>query len=179
MTDTASSDGIVTHASDQSLRTDVWVNAFDGTYRLFLDTPQIAELERKCGFTDKDGNRQVRGILGIFGRVAKGRYELEGRAVGFAAEGEATIDDCRETVRLALTGGGNAIVDGERIRIDATRAKGLVLNYLVSAPIEESWNLAFLALHTAIHGRKKTEAEASVPANRAVFPGEDSAEGDV
>lgn len=167
-------DRVVISAADQTLRTDVWVQCFDGVYRFFLGQAQIAELERKCGFTDREGNKQVRGIFAIFGRVAKGRYELKGEPVGLPSEGEATIDDCRETVRLALIGGGHAIVNGERVQIGAQRASQLVATYLAPAPMEQSWNLAYLALYTLIHGRKQSAAEAGTASTTAVYPDEPS-----
>lgn len=62
------------YATDKTaptLRTDVWVNAFDGTYRLFLDMPHVCEIERKCGFVDRNGDRQPCGLFAVYGRVAR------------------------------------------------------------------------------------------------------------
>lgn len=155
---------------DQALRTDLWVDAFDGTYRLWLPLPQAQELEAKCGFTDDQGVRRPRGILAIYGAVARGRYELEGRSVGFAVEGAATIAECRETIRLALVGGGTAIVDGVQVKVDAARAKQLVDNYLAPAAVEQSWDLAYLVLHTLVHGRKQRPEEDGTTSKIAVAP---------
>lgn len=157
-------------AADYTMRTDLWVDAFDGTYRLFLPLAQATELETKCGGVDGEGVRRPRGVFAIYGAVARGRYELEGRSVGFAAEGIATIAECRETIRLALIGGGAALVDGVETKVDAIRAKQLVENYLVPAAVEQSWDLAYLILHTLIHGRKQRPDEAGTSSRTAVFP---------
>lgn len=151
-------------------RVDLWADLFDGTYRLFMDAPHICELERKCSYVDRDGNQRARGIFEIYGAIAKGRYELEGRSVGFAVEASASLSECRETVRLALIGGGHALVDGEQIRVDAQLARRLVDNYLVPAPVEESWNLAYLMLHTVMYGRECRPEEIGVSIHKAVFP---------
>ncbi len=161
---------------DPTLRTDLWIEAFDGTYRLWLSLPEVQELEHKCGYIDAEGNRRPRGILGIYGAVARGRYELEGRSVGFAVEGAATVAECRETIRLALIGGGNAVVDGVQVKVDAYRAKQLVDNYLVPAAIEASWDLAYMILHTAVHGRKQRPEEDGTTSKIAVLPSDPEGE---
>jgi len=153
-----------------ALRTDVWVDAFDGTYRLFLDMPHVCEIERKCGFVDRNGDRQPCGLFAVYGRVAKGRYELDGKQVGFSVEGQATITDCRETVRLALIGGGMGLVGGEQVKVTPRRAEELIATYLAPAPVEESWNLAFLILHAAIHGRPARANEAGASSMQPVPP---------
>lgn len=161
---------VVFPAPDPTLRTDLWVDALDGTYRLFLDMPTLVELERRCTYVDREGNRHPMGVFAIYGAVAKGRYELEGRSVGFAVEGAASIEHCRETVRLALIGGATAIIDGETVRINAKRAGELVETYLAPAPVEDSWNLAYLILHTAIHGRKERPEEVGTRSTQAIPP---------
>lgn len=151
-------------------RTDVWVKAFDGTYRLFLDLPQAVELERKSGYVDKEGNQHSGSIFQVYDRLAKGRYELEGKPVGFAAEGAATVNDCRETVRLGLIGGATGIVDGEKVAVTARRALELVDTYLTNAPLEEGWTLAFLLLDAAINGREPESHEVGHSNRTAVLP---------
>lgn len=155
---------------DPTVRTDVWMDVFDGTYRFWLPVPQTQELETKCGFVDDQGFRHARGIFAIYGAVARGRYELEGRSVGFAVEGAASVAECRETIRLALIGGGTAVVDGVQVKVDASRAKQLVDNYLVPAAVEQSWDLAYLILHTMIHGRKQRPEEDGTTSKTAVRP---------
>ncbi len=151
-------------------RTDLWVDAFDGTYRLFLPLAQLVELERKSGYIDKDGNQRAGSVFQVYDRVSKGRYELDGKAVGFASEGAATLNDCRETVRLALIGGGHAVVAGERVKISSRRALELVETYLSDAPLEEAWTLAFLILNAAICGREQEPHEVGHHSRTPVFP---------
>lgn len=165
-------------ASDPTLRVDLWIDEFDGKYRLALPIPQVQELQHKCGYADNDGIHHPRGIFAIYGAVARGRYELEGRSVGFAVEGVATLAECRETIRLALIGGGAALVDGERVKVDAARAKQLVENYLVPAPVERSWDIAYLILHTIIHGRRQRPNEAGISSIVAVYPSDEEDEED-
>lgn len=151
-------------------RTDIWVPAFDGIYRLWFSVPLTHELERKLGHTDREGIQRSLGIFAIYGSIAKGRYELEGKPIGFAVEATASIDACRETVRLGLIGGGNALVSGEQVKVTPERAKHLVETYLVPGPIEDSWNLAYLMLSTAIHGREEEPHEVGTDSRTAVFP---------
>lgn len=145
---------------DYTLRTDLWADAFDGTYRFWLDLPMTEELETKFG----------KGIFAIYGSVARGRYELEGKSVGFANEGAASLPECRAVIWMALAGGKVGIVDGAEVKVDANRARQLVDRYLVSAPAEQSWDLAFLILHTAVLGRKERPEEAGTRSSEAVPP---------
>lgn len=153
-----------------SKRTDLWVDAFDGLYRLFLPLPLLCELEGKAGYIDKDGNRRACSIFVLYDRVSKGRYELDGQPVGYPAEGAASANDCLETVRLALVGGGHAIVHGARVKVTAARAMELVKAYLENAPLEESWKLAFLILNAVISGREAKPNEVGKSSRIVVFP---------
>ncbi|KQN19436.1 hypothetical protein ASE86_13270 [Sphingomonas sp. Leaf33] len=146
---------------DPRHRTDLWMDVFDGTYRFFLPIALDRELEEKCN---------GRAIIAIYGSVARGRYELEGKSVGFSVEGAASLHECLETIRLALIGGGTAIVDGMQVRIDATRAKQLVDVYLAPAPVEASWDLAYMILHTLVHGRMQRPEEDGTTSKTAVRP---------
>lgn len=163
-------DDTVVAGAHRTKRTDGWIKAFDGTYRFFLDVRQIAELERQTGFTDKDGNKRPGSIFQVYDRVSKGRYEMDGQPIGLASEGAATLTDCRETVRLALIGGGHAVVAGEQVKVNPTRAMELVETYLADAPLYESWTLAFMILDATIHGREQEPHEAGTHSRVAAYP---------
>lgn len=136
-------------------RIDVWLECFDGTYRLMLGTAQVNELEAKLGGPDRQGVHQPRGLFALFGAVAAGRYALGGNPV----EGQATVRECRETIRQALIGGGVAVVDDAEVPVNAALANRLIANYLETAPAQETWDMAFVILLTAVEGRDETESE--------------------
>ena len=124
----------------------------DGTYRFALGLPQIRELERLSGL----------GILALYGKVMRGRFEGPGGTFGFAMDGLAGADDIRETIRLALIGGGEAIVGGEITAIDPNRAVQLVEAYCPPAmPAEGAWTLAAAVLDALVHGREPREPTAA------------------
>lgn len=157
-------------SADHTLRVDLWAHIFDGQYRLLLTPPMMRELEQQCGYLDHRGEYHPQGILALYGQVAKGRYELEGKSVGFAVEGKASLLTCHNVVRLALIGGGLAVVDGEAVNIRPNRAKELIEHYLVPAPAEEAWDLAYMILHTRMVGRAPSPEEEGQPRGVAVIP---------
>jgi hypothetical protein len=157
-------------SADHTLRIDMWADIFDGKYRLLLTMPMLRELEQQCGYVDHRGEFHPQGTLAIYGQVSAGRYELEGKSVGFAVEGRTSVRVCQEVVRLALIGGGLAVVNGETVNVRPQRAKELVENYLVPAPAEASWDLAYLILHTRVVGRKPLPHEVGEPTGVAIVP---------
>ncbi len=165
-------------SADHTLRIDLWADIFDGKYRLLLTMPMLRELEQQCGYVDHRGEFHPLGTLAIYGQVSAGRYELEGKSVGFAVEGRTSVRVCQEVVRLALIGGGLAVVDGETVNVRPQRAKELVENYLVPAPAEASWDLAYMILHTRVVGRKPMPHEVGQPTIVAVVPPADDRAGD-
>lgn len=119
-------------------RTDVWVKAFGGAYRLALPPAQMEELERKCG----------RGIVAIVARVTRP-----------LAAGAASRNECIETLRLALVGGGVAIVNGAEKRIGPREAAEIIDGPVENMPLEEVRKLAAEALSVRMDGRESTPAE--------------------
>lgn len=157
-------------SADPSLRVDLWANIFDGQYRLLLTPHLMRELEQKCGYVDHRGDYHPQGIMALYGQVAKGRYELDGKTVGFTVEGQTSVLTCHEVVRLALIGGGLAVVNGQTIKIDPQRAGQLVANYLVHGPAEAAWDLAYIILHTRMVGRAPSPEEERLGRGVAVVP---------
>lgn len=120
----------------------------DGEYRFELPLPQLLELERLTGA----------GIFPLYGRVMRGRFEGPGGSFGFAMDGQAGAKDLRETIRLALIGGGEAFIDGAVAKVDSHRALQLVDLYCPPvAPAEGAWNLAAAILDAVVHGRDRPE----------------------
>jgi hypothetical protein len=83
----------------------------DGDYVFRLPLKQIAELQEKC----------KAGIGAIFTRVMSGQYYIE---------------DCVETFRLGLIGGGT----------DPTKARVLMERYFDDLPVQAKWDFAIAIL---------------------------------
>jgi hypothetical protein len=80
----------------------------DGEYKFALPVGQIAELQAKCDA----------GIGLILARVMAGRYRdtRSGENVLNILEARFKHEDVRETIRLALIGGNEGLVDGRNNR---------------------------------------------------------------
>jgi hypothetical protein len=128
----------------------------DGEYRFWLPLPQVVELERKTGLSILVIEERLRGAIGIDGAV-----DDPNPAFLFLGGGSATVSDVRETLRLALWGGGGGLVDGQEVEVGPNMARQLVDAYVYPArPFSESVVLAWRVLHAAIHGislKKKAE----------------------
>lgn len=119
----------------------------DGCYHFWLPLPQVVELERKTGGTSiLVIEERLRGSIGADGSADNAQYV-------FIGGGSAMLADVRETIRLALIGGGSGMVDGKEIEVGPNTALSLVDNYVYPArPLAESIVLAWRILHAAIHG---------------------------
>lgn len=115
----------------------------DGRYSFALRLPQILELQRSCDA----------GIFEIYSRVMRGRIAMNGATMGIPHEAMAHVKDVFDTIRLGLIGGGCGSVDGERVEIDAHRARQLVEAYVhPPAPLKAAWDLAASILYALIEG---------------------------
>lgn len=133
------------------------VTAFgDGQYRFFLPLPQVFELERACGDTS---------IMTIEERLRQGIGQGSDGSVEFVGGGGAMVREIRETIRLALTGGNHAMIDGQEVEVGPLRAKQLTDLYTYPArPLAEGAVLAWRILSAAIFGiRLKKKAEPLSP----------------
>ncbi|UAB76957.1 gene transfer agent family protein [Erythrobacter sp. SCSIO 43205] len=130
----------------------------DGRYRFWLPLPQIMELERKTDASILTIEERLRGSIGAEGSKDDPTFL-------FIGGGSATIADVRETIRLGIIGGDNAVVEGQEIEVGPNLARSLVDNYVYPArPMAEGVVLAWRILHAAIHGvqlsdKKKAESE--------------------
>src|SRR5688500_8611411 len=77
------------------------------TYTFTLPLPQINELEQKRGI----------GIGGLFARVLKGRYDIDGQTIGLPQEAEFYAADLIETIRQGLVGGEKGEADGAEVKV--------------------------------------------------------------
>jgi hypothetical protein len=136
----------------------------DGDYTFKLPIGQVIELQEKCGA----------GVGEIYSRLMAGRYRntLTGQSVLNTMEARFKIEDVRETIRLALIGGNQAMVDGKAIEVPPAKALHLVRNYVDTRPLEETWQLATGILSASVIGyvdpdkstaQKKTEAAEPEP----------------
>jgi hypothetical protein len=131
----------------------------DGEYRFWLPLPQVVELERKTGSSILAIEERLRAAIGADGPQDDPTFL-------FIGGGTATVSDVRETLRLALWGGGGGLVDGQEIEVGPNMARQLVDTYVYPArPFSEGVVQAWRVLHAAIHGiqlasKKKGEAEA-------------------
>jgi hypothetical protein len=142
------------------MQTDIHLAFADGTYRFRLTLPMVYELQRKTKV----------GIGVLFGRVLEGRYVfVEGGSFGMPTEGKYSVEDLIETVRCGLIGGGEGLVNGETIRVNAVTAAQLVETYCFpAAPLKEAWDLAAAILTASIEGyeepgQKKRPEETDAP----------------
>lgn len=127
----------VTKPDYPSTRVDTWAQCFDGAYRLSLAGKHGRELER---------------LIGPLGQAwARVRAPMN--------EGGASLAECLETVRLALIGGGMAVVNGEERRIGPGDAAALIDRHLADAPLDDARGIAAVALEAVIMGRKATPEE--------------------
>lgn len=125
----------------------------DGSYLFRLGLAEIAELQTKCGGS---------GLGAIYARVLRGRYAVEGRddlTFGVPQEGDWTLTDLLDTIRLSLIGGGTGTVNGAEVKVDPTRARQLMETYVHTRPLGEAWTLA-TAILTALVIGYPTPAEA-------------------
>ena len=138
----------------------------DGRYRFWLPLPEVVELERKTGVSILAIEERLRAAIGVDGDVSDPASDFV-----FLGGGSATVTDVRETLRLALQGGGGGLVDGEEIEVGPIRARQLVETYVYPArPFAEGVVQAWRVLHAAIHGiqlssKKKPEPEGVMPGN--------------
>jgi len=128
----------------------------DGEYRFWLPLPQVVELERKTGASILVIEERLRAAIGTNGDVSDPASDFV-----FLGGGSATVTDVRETLRLALWGGGGGLVDGQEVEVGPNAARQLVDTYVYPArPFAEGVVVAWRVLHAAIHGiqlsQKKT-----------------------
>lgn len=137
-------------------QTEIELEFGDGAYLFALKLPQLAELQRTCDA----------GVFAIYGRIARGRYLLNGEPHGVPHECEAYVLDVYETIRLGLIGGAKGFVNGQAVEVTPLRARELVETYIHPAPLKEAWDLAAVILMAKIEGYEppKKAAPAQKPA---------------
>lgn len=126
------------------MQTHVDLQFADGEYRFALGLAQIHEMQTKCGA----------GIGAIYARVLQGRMP-DDPSVGHPAYGAYAIVDLVETIRQGLIGGGEGRVDGEAVKVTASRANELVERYgpgAAGVPLSGMWQLAASILFAKIEG---------------------------
>lgn len=125
----------------------------DGEYRFWLPLPQVVELERKTGVSILVIEERLRAAIGTNGDVSDPASDFV-----FLGGGSATVTDVRETLRLALWGGGGGLVDGQEVEVGPNTARQLVDAYVYPArPFAEGVVVAWRVLHAAIHGIRLAE----------------------
>lgn len=134
------------------MKTHVDLKFADGEYRFALGLAQIHELQTKCSA----------GIGAIYARVLQGRVPDED--MGHPLYAAYHVGDLVETIRQGLIGGGEGQVDGQTVKVTATRANELVERYGPGAegvPLSEMWKLAAAILYAKIEGYEPAVAEAN------------------
>lgn len=136
------------------METEVVAPFADGEYRFWLGLPQILELERKCGDAS---------ILTIEERLRASIGVDENGEFVFHGGGSAMLTDVRETIRLGLIGGNQAVIDEESVEVGPINAARLVNDYVAPLrPLSEGVVLAWRILHGQIFGaRLKKKADES------------------
>jgi hypothetical protein len=122
----------------------------DGEYVFWLPLIQVAELERTTGTPMLAIEESLRPAIG---------KDVDD-AFHFTGGGAATVKQIREVIRLALIGGNDGMVDGEKVEMGPHAAKHLVDAYVYPArPLGEGAVLAWRILHGAIFGVRLKKAE--------------------
>ncbi|XAI96832.1 hypothetical protein [Synechococcus phage Ssp-JY40] len=129
----------------------------DGEYRFWLPLPQVVELERKTGSSILAIEERLRAAIGAEGAQDDPTFV-------FLGGGAATVSDVRETLRLALWGGGGGLVDGQEVEVGPNMARQLVDTYVYPArPFSEGVVQAWRVLHAAIHGVQLVKKKDAAP----------------
>lgn len=128
-----------------------WLRADDGAYRLLLSAPQIRELEQRFAEPRAGGHRpkpfsRIHADLGTSSADARAYASATGNTPA------ATVGECVDAIRLALIGGGMAVIDGRVVTIDGTRADRFVQQHLLNRPLEHARRLASTILAWTIMG---------------------------
>lgn len=120
----------------------------DGAYSFKLGLAQIRELQDKT----------KTGVGALYARMLQGRMgdKLEDGHPAFAAY---HVDDLRETVRQALIGGAQGMVDGALVPVTSLRATELVERYLDPMPLTAQWNLATSILYALVEGYSDEQSD--------------------
>lgn len=126
------------------MQTEIRLAFADGEYRFALGLNQIHEIQSKC----------KAGIGAIYARVLQGRLPDQPE-IGHPLYAAYQVEDLQETIRQGLIGGGEGLVDGQIVKVTATRANELVERYGPGAegvPLSEMWQLAAAILFAKIEG---------------------------
>jgi hypothetical protein len=117
----------------------------DGEYVFKLPVGQLVELQGKCGNV---------GVSQIFARLVSARFrDTQSGAVVFnPLTATFFYEDVAETIRLALIGGGEGLVDGKPVQVTPTLALKLVRDYVHARPLQESWTTAVAVLSAFMIG---------------------------
>lgn len=126
----------------------------DGEYLFRLPLKQIFEIERNCGFHDRDGILRPKSIYLILDELEAGLGEnQETGAAVYLGGGAAHARDIREVIRCGLIGGNSGMVAGEEIEVGPNKAKQLVDDYLYpSRPLVEGQHIAWAILNAVVRG---------------------------
>ena len=114
----------------------------DGLYTFALPVPQIEELQRKTST----------GIGRLFARVLKGCTRIGEDVVLAPHAGEFYVLDLVETLRHGLIGGNHGVVNGTEIQVSPTLADRLIVAYVLTRPLADSWSLAASVLIATVVG---------------------------
>lgn len=125
----------------------------DGTYRFHLLMPQIMAIEAGDRSILKM-HEDMGGSLGVVG---------DGEPI-FIGGGSARVKDIVSVIRQGLIGGGEGMVDGERVTVSPIDATRIVETYVHDRPLAETLPVAWAVLNAAIMGvRLKKKAGDAEP----------------
>ena len=120
----------------------------DGSYIFKLPLAQIHELQRKCA----EDSGVPSGIGAIFARVLKGCIQVGSEVMLRPDSAEFFVTDVIETIRQALIGGGEGVVNGQPVKVTPAVANRLVQTYVLERPLAESWSVAAAILGACVVG---------------------------
>lgn len=132
----------------------IWLDFADGEYLFRLPIGMIAELQTKCDA----------GVGLIFQRLMKGRYPDDGQVIFNPLEAIFKYQDITETIRLGLIGGGEALVDGKKVKVSPADAIRLIRTYVEPRPLLENWSIAAAIAIACMVGYHDPKTEKKSPA---------------
>lgn len=144
------------------LRTDLCVPFGDGEYRFFLGDSQVRQIEFGRSVASSFVAPGAAASIGaVYSKLCRGRALFPSGApvwagIGVSDPGESNFSrsDIEMVIGHALVGGGEGIVKGKRVAVDADRARDLLRRYVFDKPLEPNWTLAFAIVGVRLFGRQ-------------------------
>lgn len=133
------------------MMTDVHLSFAGGVFRFHLNDTQMMYLE--MGFDRERGVRHPPIRIGAaYASLLRGRFELDGQAVGSPAHADYSVTEMNAIIRAALLGGGGGENRGQKITWDDYDVDSYMRAHVHPMPLMERWDLALAIMGARIEG---------------------------